>query len=180
MSMILLILELSKRVAGGLRHRDGAGDPAHALRSHVWTGHGGVSANGREVPERPSGAVEIGAVDEPLWLNRMIVEAIDADQVREHGGQAGLRDEGLLESALARPRPVGSYDPDAGLPRLAAEYGFGLARNHAFLDGNKRAAFVAMLRSFRSRAASTAIPGRHAWTDERIYDPVGSSAGAST
>jgi death on curing protein len=83
-------------------------------------------------------------VDEPLWLNRMIVEAIHADQVREHGGQAGLRDEGLLESALARPRHVWSYDPDAGLPRLAAEYGFGLARNHAFLDGNKRAAFVAM------------------------------------
>jgi death on curing protein len=83
-------------------------------------------------------------VDEPLWLNRMIVEAIHADQVREHGGQAGLRDEGLLESALARPRHVWSYAPDAGLPRLAAEYGFGLARNHAFLDGNKRTAFVAM------------------------------------
>jgi death on curing protein len=70
--------------------------------------------------------------------------AIHADQVREHGGQAGLRDEGLLESALARPRHVWSYDPDAGLPRLAAEYGYGLARNHAFLDGNKRTAFVAM------------------------------------
>jgi death on curing protein len=83
-------------------------------------------------------------VDEPLWLNRMIVEAIHADQVREHGGQAGLRDEGLLESALARPRHVWSCVPDAGLPRLAGEYGFGLARNHAFLDGNKRAAFVAM------------------------------------
>jgi death on curing protein len=83
-------------------------------------------------------------VDEPVWLNRVIVEAIHADQVREHGGQAGLRDEGLLESALARPRHVWSYDPDAGLPRLAAEYGFGLARNHAFLDGNKRTAFVAM------------------------------------
>jgi death on curing protein len=83
-------------------------------------------------------------VDEPLWLNRMIVEAIHADQVREHGGQAGLRDEGLLESALARPRHVWSCAPDAGLPRLAGEYGFGLARNHAFLDGNKRTAFVAM------------------------------------
>jgi death on curing protein len=83
-------------------------------------------------------------VDEPVWLNRVIVEAIHADQVREHGGQAGLRAEGLLESALARPRHVWSYDPDAGLPRLAAEYGFGLARNHAFLDGNKRTAFVAM------------------------------------
>jgi death on curing protein len=83
-------------------------------------------------------------VYEPVWLNRVIVEAIHSDQVREHGGQAGLRDEGLLESALARPHNVWSYDPDAGLPRLAAEYGFGLARNHAFLDGNKRTAFVAM------------------------------------
>jgi death on curing protein len=83
-------------------------------------------------------------VDEPVWLNRVIVEAIHADQVREHGGQAGLRDEGLLESALARPRHVWSYDPGAGLSRLTAEYGFGPARNHAFLDGNKRTAFVAM------------------------------------
>jgi death on curing protein len=83
-------------------------------------------------------------MDEPVWLTRVMVEAIHAGQVSEHGGQAGLRDEGLLESALARPRHVWSYDPGAGLPRLAAEYGFGLARNHAFLDGNKRTAFVAM------------------------------------
>ncbi len=83
-------------------------------------------------------------MDEPVWLNRMIIEAVHADQIREHGGQAGLRDEGLLESALARPRNVWSYAPDATLPRLAGEYGFGLARNHPFLDGNKRTAFVAM------------------------------------
>ena len=50
----------------------------------------------------------------------------------------------MLESALGRPRHVWSYDPDVNLPRLAAEYGFGLARNHPFLDGNKRTAFVAM------------------------------------
>jgi death on curing protein len=83
-------------------------------------------------------------VTEPVWLNRVMVEALHADQIREHGGQGGLRDEGLLESALARPRHVWSYEPDAGLPRLAGEYGFGLARNHPFLDGNKRTAFVAM------------------------------------
>jgi death on curing protein len=83
-------------------------------------------------------------VDEPVWLNRMIVEAVRADQIREHGGQAGLRDEGLLESALARPRQVWSYDPKTGFPRLAAEYGFRLARNPPFVDGNKRTAFVAM------------------------------------
>jgi death-on-curing protein len=82
-------------------------------------------------------------VDEPLWLSRPIVEALHADQVREHGGQPGLRDAGLLESALARPQHVWTYEPDADLAALAAEYGFGLARNHAFLDGNKRVAFVA-------------------------------------
>jgi death-on-curing protein len=82
-------------------------------------------------------------VDEPLWLSRPIVEALHADQVREHGGQLGLRDAGLLESALARPQHVWTYEPDADLAALAAEYGFGLARNHAFLDGNKRVAFVA-------------------------------------
>jgi len=82
-------------------------------------------------------------VDEPVWLSRSIVEAVHADQVREHGGQAGLRDAGLLESALARPQHVWAYDADTDLATLAAEYGFGLAKNHAFFDGNKRVAFVA-------------------------------------
>jgi len=82
-------------------------------------------------------------VDEPLWLNRTIVEALHADQVREHGGQLGMRDPGLLDSALARPQHVWAYDADADLAKLAAEYGFGLAKNHAFLDGNKRVALAA-------------------------------------
>jgi death-on-curing protein len=66
-----------------------------------------------------------------------------ADQMREHGGQLGLRDAALLESALARPQHVWSYESDVDLAQLAAEYAFGLAKNHAFLDGNKRIAFVA-------------------------------------
>lgn len=82
-------------------------------------------------------------MDEPIWLSRPVVETLHADQVREHGGQLGLRDVGLLESALARPQHVWTYERDADLTALAAEYGFGLARNHAFLDGNKRVAFVA-------------------------------------
>jgi death-on-curing protein len=82
-------------------------------------------------------------VDEPLWLSRPVIEALHVDQVREHGGQLGLRDPGLLESALARPQHVWAYEADADLATLAAEYGFGLAKNHAFLDGNKRVAFVA-------------------------------------
>jgi death-on-curing protein len=83
-------------------------------------------------------------VEEPVWLSRPIIEALHADLVREHGGRLGLRDEGLLESALARPRHVWAYESDADLARLAAEYGFGLARNHPFVDGNKRLAFVAV------------------------------------
>jgi len=82
-------------------------------------------------------------VEEPVWLTRTMVEAAQADQIREHGGQHGLRDDGLLESALARPQHVWSYEANADLASLAAEYGFGLAKNHAFLDGNKRIAFVA-------------------------------------
>lgn len=72
-----------------------------------------------------------------------MVEALHAAQVREHGGQQGLRDEGLLESALARPIHIWTYHEGADLATLAAEYGFGLIRNHAFLDGNKRIGFVA-------------------------------------
>src|SRR5919201_4580015 len=82
-------------------------------------------------------------MDEPLWLTRAIVEVLHEEQIREHGGQHGLRDEGLLESALTRPRHRWSYEPETDLAALAAEYGFGLAKNHPFLDGNKRTAFVA-------------------------------------
>jgi death-on-curing protein len=82
-------------------------------------------------------------VDEPVWLNRTIVEALHADQVREHGGRLGMRDPGLLDSALARPHQVWTYEANADLAKLAAEYGFGLAKNHAFLDGNKRVALAA-------------------------------------
>jgi death on curing protein len=81
---------------------------------------------------------------DPFRLDRRIVEAFHTDQVREHGGQLGLRDAGLLESALARPQHMWAYEEGADLQTLAAEYGFGLAKNHAFLDGNKRIAFVAM------------------------------------
>jgi len=79
---------------------------------------------------------------EPIWLTRTAVEAFDADQVREHGGRLGVRDEALLELALARPQRAWEYDADADLASLAAEYGFGLAKHHPFADGNKRVAFV--------------------------------------
>jgi len=70
--------------------------------------------------------------------------AIHSDQIKAHGGTPGLRDRGLLESALERPRNRVHYDPDADLAALAAAYGFGLANNHPFVDGNKRVSFQAM------------------------------------
>lgn len=80
---------------------------------------------------------------QPVWLSRQLIEAIHVDQIREHGGRPGLRDAGMLDSALARPRNLWEYSDDADFPALAAEYGFGIARNHRFFDGNKRVAFVA-------------------------------------
>lgn len=80
---------------------------------------------------------------EPVWLIRPVVEAMHAEQVREHGGKLGVRDPGLLDSTLARPRNSWAYDPHVDLAALAAEYAFGFAKNHPFVDGNKRIAFVA-------------------------------------
>ena len=81
---------------------------------------------------------------EPRWLSQSVVLAVHADQIRAHGGTLGLRDQGLLESALDRPRNRFHYQPDADLYELAAAYGFALANNHPFVDGNKRVAFQAM------------------------------------
>ena len=82
---------------------------------------------------------------EPIWLTRVVVDAIHTDQLREHGGLIGLRDETALESALARARHQWLYGRTADLASLAAACAFGLARNHPYLDANKRAALVAML-----------------------------------
>ncbi|CAN5844310.1 type II toxin-antitoxin system death-on-curing family toxin [soil metagenome] len=81
---------------------------------------------------------------EPRWVRRTVAQTIHSEQVRQHGGSPGIRDEGLLESALERPRNRWHYDTTADLPTLTAAYGFGIARNHPFIDGNKRVAFQAM------------------------------------
>ncbi|MCS3750792.1 type II toxin-antitoxin system death-on-curing family toxin [Salinibacter ruber] len=83
-------------------------------------------------------------MDEPRWLTRKIVDAIHADQLKQHGGLPGARDEGAVESALARPKHLQTYGDDPSVHRLAAAYGAGLARNHGYRDGNKRTAFMAM------------------------------------
>ena len=79
-----------------------------------------------------------------VWLEKALVLAIHDRQLAEHGGSAGVRDETLLESALARPQQLFAYgDPPPDLAELAACLAFGLARNHPFVDGNKRTAYVA-------------------------------------
>ena len=79
----------------------------------------------------------------PKWINPRVIRAINEEQLAEHGGAPGVRDEGLLESALARHQHLAAYgQPD--ITDLAAAYGYGMARNHPFVDGNKRTAFVAV------------------------------------
>ena len=77
------------------------------------------------------------------WILEEVVYAVHSEQLAEHGGLEGVRDAALLESALARPQHLAHYEnPDPDLADLAAAYGYGLARNHPFYDGNKRTAFV--------------------------------------
>lgn len=83
-----------------------------------------------------------------IWIEKRLVLLLHDRQIAEHGGSPGLRDEGLLESALARPQQLYAYgEPPPDLADLAASLAHGLAKNHAFVDGNKRTAFVAY-RSF--------------------------------
>ncbi len=78
-----------------------------------------------------------------IWLDRLVIEAIHAEQLERHGGGTGIRDPGLLESALARPLNRAGYgEPD--IAELAAVYALGIAKNHPFVDGNKRTAYVAL------------------------------------
>ena len=82
-------------------------------------------------------------MDDPIWIGLDLARAIHRRQLAEHGGAEGVRDPGLLEAALNRPRQLFAYvDPTPNIPALAAAYAFGLTRNHPFLDGNKRSAYV--------------------------------------
>ncbi len=83
-----------------------------------------------------------GAMSDWVWIRRDVIIAIHEMQLAEHGGLAGTRDAGLLDSALGRPQHLAAYgQPDAAA--LAAAYGWGISRNHPFIDGNKRTGFVA-------------------------------------
>jgi death on curing protein len=97
---------------------------------------------------------------EPEWISMAVVLAIHEAQLSEHGGPAGVRDMGLLESAMARPRQIYAYSEKPTLARLAAAYAVGIAGNHAFLDGNRRTAWVVC-------ATFLELNGRDVTADER-------------
>jgi death on curing protein len=81
---------------------------------------------------------------EPKWITESIVVYIHDDQIAQHGGSYGILNPNLLSSALARPRNLYGYEGVTSRTRLAASYGYGLVKNHAFVDGNKRTAFQVM------------------------------------
>ena len=85
-----------------------------------------------------------------VWLDRAVILAIHDMQLAEHGGGAGVRDAGLLDSALGKPLHLQAYgEPPPDAAALAASYGYGISRNHPFIDGNKRTGFVAAELFFR-------------------------------
>lgn len=98
---------------------------------------------------------------EPRWLTYDQIIAIHSRQLRRFGGAAGMRDDGLLRSAIERPVNKWHYE-QAELPELAAAYAFGLAKNHAFVDGNKRIAFMSMMIFLRKNGVRFAPDQAHA------------------
>lgn len=81
-------------------------------------------------------------MEEPIWISKKVVMAIHREQLVQHGGSTGVRDEALLDSALAKAHNVFAYANQSDIFQLAASYAFGIAHNLAFIDGNKRTALV--------------------------------------
>ena len=114
---------------------------------------------------------------EPRWLSRLVVDAIHNDQLREHGGLPGIRDENALESALARPQQKWHYAEESDLAVLAAAYGFGLVKNHPYRDGNKRIGLLAIatflgINGYEFRASDADVVTQIlALADNRISEP---------
>lgn len=80
----------------------------------------------------------------PVWINPVALRLLHSESLAEHGGLAGVRDEGLFMSALARPQNFCAYQNVTDIPQLAAAYAYGIGKNHPFVDGNKRAAFLSI------------------------------------
>jgi death on curing protein len=87
---------------------------------------------------------------EPIWVQQRVVIAAHEESLAEHGGPSGIRDLGMLESALARPKNLFAYsETEPSLEQMAAAYAFGITANHPFVDGNKRTAFIASITFLR-------------------------------
>lgn len=80
----------------------------------------------------------------PVWIEPVALKLLHGESLAEHGGLAGIRNEGLLMSALARPQNLFAYENVTDISRLAAAYAYGITKNHPFVDGNKRAAFLSI------------------------------------
>ena len=110
----------------------------------------------------------------PIWILPEVAQAIHKRQLAEHGGSEGVRDPGLLDSALARAQNLFFYSIDEmSLSRLAAAYAFGIARNHPFVDGNKRTAFVVCMLFLKLNGCVTDA------SQEKLYDVFTSLADGS-
>ncbi|GAB4200351.1 MAG: type II toxin-antitoxin system death-on-curing family toxin [Coleofasciculaceae cyanobacterium] len=96
-------------------------------------------------------------MSEPFWISEDVARAIHADQISQHGGSLRIRDEHLLSASLARPRHLFVYG-EPTLFDLAAAYGYGLAKNHPFIDGNKRTAFAVMATFLEVNGYSLDVP----------------------
>lgn len=83
-------------------------------------------------------------MNEPFWLARREIDELHRRSIKQFGGSDGVRDGALIDSALARPVNRWNYQPESDLATLAASYGFGLVKNHGYVDGNKRIGFLAM------------------------------------
>jgi death-on-curing protein len=115
--------------------------------------------------------------EEPRWIGKRALLLLHEESLAQFGGARGLRDEGLLDSALARARNTWAYRDEATTAELAAAYGYGLAMNHAFMDGNKRAAFLSIglfltangyrLRAGKADATNTMLAVAAGALDER-------------
>ncbi len=98
-------------------------------------------------------------MNEPFWLDETIVRAMHEDQLAQHGGLAGIRDNNLFLASLDRPKNLLAYgEPTPTIFDLAAAYGYGFAKNHAFADGNKRVAFVTMATFLELNGYSLNLP----------------------
>ena len=122
-----------------------------------------------------------GAAPEPVWVPRALVDAMHTALIEQYGGLHGVHDEGLIESALARPQNLRVYAPESDLAALAASLCFGLAKNHGFRDGNKRTALAAMAVFLRLNGWHLEVPEPEAvgamvyvatgvWTEQQLAE----------